>query len=120
MRRAVHARVDALTPAVELVLEVQSVSEAPAGLEVAVQEAVTALERPFGRSVARVEDDPAERELPAEGQELLRRAPARGDRALAVPDELPRQGAEPLKAAPHSPRDVGEFLGEDECTGEGA
>ena len=59
-----HARVDALTPAVELVLKVQSVGEAPAGLEVAVQEAVAALERPFGRSVARVEDDPAERELP--------------------------------------------------------
>jgi len=90
----VHARVDALTPAVELVLKVQSVGEAPAGLEVAVQKAVAALECPFGRSVARVEDDPAERERATEGEEVLRRVPARGDRALAVPDELARQGAE--------------------------
>jgi hypothetical protein len=44
----VHARVDAIAPAVELVLEVERVGEAPAGLEVAVQEAVAALERALG------------------------------------------------------------------------
>jgi hypothetical protein len=64
------ARVDALAPAVELVLEVERVREPPAGLEIAVQEAVRALERALGLAVARVEDDPTERELAAEGEEV--------------------------------------------------
>ena len=65
------ALVDPIAPAVELVLEVGRVGEAPAGLEVAVNEAVVALEGPLGLAVAGVEDDPAQRELAAEGEERL-------------------------------------------------
>lgn len=43
---------------------------------------------PPGAPVTGVVDDPAERELAAEDQEVSSRASARGDRALAVPDEL--------------------------------
>jgi hypothetical protein len=43
----VLALVDPIAPAVELVLEVGRVGEAPAGLEVAVNEAVVALEGPL-------------------------------------------------------------------------
>jgi hypothetical protein len=82
----VNARVDALAPAVELVLEVELVGEPAAGLEIAVQEAVAALERALGLAVARVEDDPTERELAAEGEEVLGRPALGSDRALAVPD----------------------------------
>src|SRR5207245_10434416 len=93
-RGAMQARLDALTPALELVLEVERIGKAPARLEVAVQEAVAALQRPLGLAVAGIEDHPAERELTAEREELSGRLALRGDRALAVPDELARQGAE--------------------------
>ena len=46
--------------AVELVLEVKRVGKAPPGLEVAVQEAVAALQGTLGLAVACVEDHPAE------------------------------------------------------------
>src|SRR5437879_2680777 len=120
MRGAVRARVDAIAPALELVLEVQLIGKAPPGLEVAVQEAVASLERALGLAVAGVEDHPAERELPAEGEELLRGLTLRGDRALAVPDELRRQGAEALQAAAHAEGDVLKLLGEHERAGERA
>ena len=71
-RGPVHARVDAIAPAVELVLEVERVREPPAGLEVAVQEAVAALQRALGLAVAGVEDHPAQRELAAEREERAR------------------------------------------------
>src|SRR5215216_225860 len=116
-----HASVDLVAPQVELELEVEGVGEQAPGLEVAVDEAVTALERPLGLAVAGVEDHPARRELAAEGGEGVGRAPtARVDRPLAIPDQLLRQGAEPPKAAAHAPGDVGPLLREDERPGEGA
>src|SRR5207253_11304893 len=57
-RCAVHACAYALAPAVELILEVERIGKAPAGLEVAVQEAMAALERALSLAVARIEDDP--------------------------------------------------------------
>ena len=42
------AGVDLVSAAVELILKVELVGEAPSGLEVAVQEAVVALERALG------------------------------------------------------------------------
>src|SRR5438270_7695247 len=117
MRGAVRAGVDAIAPALELVLEVQLIGKAPPGHEVAVQEAVASLERPLGLAVAGVEDHPAERELPAEGEELLRGMTLGGDRALAVPDELGGQGAQASQAAAHAEGDVSELLGEHERGG---
>lgn len=94
--------VDPLAPPIELVLEVEVVGERAACLEVAVDEAVGALERPLGLAVAGVEDDPADRELAAEGGERLGGAPAAGvDRVLAVPDHLLGQGAEAGDATVH-------------------
>ena len=119
-RGPVHARVDAITPAVELDLEVERVREPPAGLEVAMQKAVAALQRPLGLAVARVEDHPAQRELPAEREERLGRAAPRRDRALAIPDQLARQRPEPLQAAAHPERDVRELLREHQRAGERA
>jgi hypothetical protein len=116
----VLAGVDPLAPAVELVLEVERVGNAPPGLEVAVNEAVGALERPLGLAVAGVEDDPAHRELTAEGEQRLGRPPAGRNRPLAVPDDLARQRAELGKAAAHPPGDVGELLREHRRAGEGA
>src|SRR6266516_4178101 len=110
MRGAVRARVDALAPALELVGEVEVVGKAPPGLEVAVQEAVASLERSLGLAVAGIEDHPAERELPAEGEELLRRLTLGGDRALAIPDELGGQGAQAGQAAAHAEGDVLKLL----------
>ena len=80
--------VDPIAPIVELRLEVERVGKPPPGFEVAVQEAVVALERPLGLAVTGVEDDPADRERAAVGEEGLRRTTPRRDRALAVPDEL--------------------------------
>jgi hypothetical protein len=81
---------------------------------------VAALECALGLTVAWVEDDPAERELAAEGEEVFRRAALGRDRALAVPDELLGQRAEALEAARHPEGDVCELLREDERAGEGA
>jgi hypothetical protein len=53
----VLALVDPLAPPIELRLEVEWVGEAAAGLEIAVQEAVVALERALGLAIARLEDD---------------------------------------------------------------
>ena len=77
--RAVHARVDALAPPVELVLEVQGVGEAPAGLEVAVQEAVAALERSLwlGASPASRITQPSE-SSPQKARKSSVGVPARG------------------------------------------
>jgi hypothetical protein len=101
-----------VAPAIELQLEIQWVGEAPARLEVGAHEPVRALKQPLRVGVARVEDHPADPELPAEGGELTRRAPATGDRALAVPHELLRQRPNPRQAAPDAPQDVRRLLGE--------
>ena len=85
-----------------------------------MNEAVVALEGPLGLAVAGVEDDPAQRELAAEGEERLGRLTARRDRTLAVPNELCRQRTEPLKAAAHAPGNVGKLLREDQGAGKGA
>lgn len=93
--------------------------EAPASLEVAVNEPVIALERALRLAITGREDDPADRKLPAESRERVGRAPAAGvDRALAVPDQLARQRVEPAQATVHAPRDVAELLGEDQRAGE--
>jgi len=82
---------------------------------------VRALEHSFGLRVAWVEDDPADAELPADGGELVGRPAAAGvDRALAVPDELLGQRADPLQRAPQTPQDVGRLLGEDKRAGDHA
>src|SRR3954462_8046925 len=66
------------------------------------------------------EDHPAQRELAAEGEELFGRVALRRDRALAVPDQLARQRAQPLKAAAHPERDIRELLREHQRAGERA
>src|SRR5215211_1473587 len=119
---AVKARVGALRkPAVELVLVVELRDEAAGRLEAALEEVMQALERPLCLAVARIEDDPADPELPAEGGELRRRLTAASvDRALAVPDHPLGQRAELRQAAAHPPEHVGGLLGEDERRGAGA
>jgi hypothetical protein len=67
---AVSAGVGLVGLAVELVLEIQLVGKAPAGLEVRPQIAVRALEHALGLRVTRLEDDPPDPELTAEGSEL--------------------------------------------------
>jgi hypothetical protein len=77
-RGAVDAAVDLGAPGVELGLEVERVGKQTAGLEVAVDEAVVALGRALGLGVARIEDDPAEREPAAVAGEGPARSPAAG------------------------------------------
>jgi hypothetical protein len=94
--------------------------EAPAELEVGLEESLVALDDPLGLRVARFAEDPAHRPGAAEGGELLRRPPAAGAQgALAVPDELLRQGAEEGEAAGDPPDQVGGLIGEDERRGGG-
>jgi hypothetical protein len=99
-------------------LEVELIGEPPPGLEVAVQEAVVALERAPGLAIPGIEQDPAVGEGAAEGGELLDRAPVPGvDRALPVPHRL--LGSAPSRARQRLiPSDVRELLGEDECAAE--
>jgi hypothetical protein len=112
---AVSAGVGLVGPAVELVLEIQLVGKAPAGLEVRPQIAVRALEHALGLRVTRLEDDPPDPELTAEGSELRCGSPAtRMDRALAIAHQLLGQRPEPPQAAAHAPGNVGPLLGEDQ------
>src|SRR6516165_1514933 len=100
---AVKANVGALgEPAVELPLEVDVVGEAARRLEVGAQEAVVAVSLALGLWVFGLQDAPADRELAAEGGELLAWATAAlVDRAPAVPDEGLGQAAEEAQAAVH-------------------
>ncbi len=50
-------------PSIKLVLEIKRVGEAPASLEVAVEEAVASLKSSFGLRVAGLKDDPAKVQL---------------------------------------------------------
>jgi len=113
-----HPLVDAVAPAVELQLEVGRVREPPARLEVGAHEPVRALQQPLGLRVPGVEDHPANAELAAKGGERLRGTAERGDRALAVPDELLGQRADPAEAAAQAPEDVRRLLGEDQRAGD--
>jgi hypothetical protein len=119
-RGPVHAPVDAIAPVIELMLEVERVREPAAGLEVAVQEAMAALQRALGLAIAGVEDHPAQRELAAERQEVIGRAAPRRDRALAIPDQLARQRPQPRQAAAHPERDIRELLRKHQRAGERA
>jgi hypothetical protein len=85
-----------------------------------VQEAVVALERALGPAIAGIEDDPAERELVAEGEEGLSRAAARRDRPLAVPDQLLRQAPSRARQRLIPQAMSGNSFREDERSGEGA
>ena len=64
-----HACVDLVAPLVELELEVVLVGEAAARFEVGAHEAMAPLEYALGLRVARLEDDPADRQLAAEARE---------------------------------------------------
>src|SRR5512133_4168912 len=98
-----HPRVDLLAPRVQLQLVVELVGEAAAGLEVGAHEAMRALQRTLGLRVARLEDQPANAQLPAEaGERVCRLAAAGVDRALAVPDERLGQRAQACQAARHA------------------
>jgi trehalase-like protein len=117
---AMHPLVDALAPAVELQLKVQLVGEPPPRLEVGAHEPMRALEQSLGLRVTRVEDHPADAELPAERGERIGRAPAAGDRGLPVPHELLGQRANPTQATAQAPQDVRRLLGEDQRAGDHA
>jgi hypothetical protein len=98
--RLVRARVDLPKPGVELVLEVQLVREPPARLEVRLRVALQPLDRALGLRVARLAKPPVDAQLAAEAGEGLRRPPAMAvDARLAVPDQRPRQPAQPREAA---------------------
>src|SRR5947208_16718460 len=74
-----------------------------------------ALKNPLRLRISRLENDPANPELPAEPGERFRRSPAAGvDRALAITHQLLRKHPEPLKAASDTPQDVRRLLGEDQ------
>ena len=97
MRPAVHL----LGPAVQLVLEVQVVCEEPARLEVELKEPVLTLELPLRLRITGIEDDPADLQLAAEGQERLarlsrgRRSLTRGPRRASPPAPPAAQGCAP-------------------------
>jgi hypothetical protein len=107
--------VDAVTPAVELGLEVDRIGEPPAGLEVGAHKPVRTLQHALGLRVPGLQDDPADAELPAEAGQLDGRPAAAGmDRALTVEDQLLRQHPDPAQAAPDTPQDVRRLPGEDQ------
>jgi hypothetical protein len=70
------------------------------------------LRRAFRLRVARLEDHPANLELPAERGERLRWATARGDRRLPVPHQLLRQHPQPGEIARQTKQDVRRLLAE--------
>ena len=109
-----HPSVGAIAPAVELQLEIQRVREPPTGLEVRAHEPMRSLQCTLGLRVTRVEDDPADTQLPAETGELIGRPAAPGDRRLAVPHQLLRQRADPPQAPADTPQDVRRLLAEDQ------
>jgi hypothetical protein len=77
-----------------------------------------ALQEPLRLGVARLEDPPADGELPAIGGKALGWAAVPGvDRPLAVPDERLGETPELAQAAAHAPEQVGQLLGEDESAG---
>ncbi len=102
-------------PSIELVLEIKRVGEAPASLEVAVEEAVASLKNSFGLRVAGLKDDPAKVHL-AEvcGKAVCRATSAFVEGALTVDHGLLWQGAKLGQTPVHAPTDVFEALGEDQ------
>jgi hypothetical protein len=97
-QRLVRARVDLRKPGIELVLEVQLVGEGAPALEVRLRIALQALDGALGLRAGRLAEPPPDSELAAEGGEGLRRsAVVAVDARLAVPDQRPRQPAQPLK-----------------------
>ncbi len=118
--RAQEAPGDPPLPGVELGLEVLGRGEAPAGLEVGLQEALVALDDPLGLRVAGLAEDPADRQGAAEGGELLGRPPAAGVQgALAVPDDLLAAGRRGRPGSGRCPRSGRGLLGEDQRRGGG-
>jgi hypothetical protein len=78
-QRAVQPNVRALIePAVQLILKVQLVDERPARLEAGLDEPLQTLADALRLAGPGIEDPPADRQLPAEAGELLRRSPATG------------------------------------------
>lgn len=109
---AMHPAIDPLAPAVELILKVDVVGEAPLGQEVRAHEAVRVLEHTLGLAIAGIEDDPADAELPVEAGQLPGRPAATSmEYPLAVEHQLFRQRPQPRKAAHHAPEDVRRLLG---------
>ena len=107
-----HPLVDPVTPAVELVLEVEVIREPAARHEVRAHEPVRALQDPLRLRIGRLQDHPANPELPAESHEVRRRAAVTGDRALPIPHQLLRQHPDPAEAAAEAPQDVRHLLRE--------
>jgi hypothetical protein len=77
---AVEATVGHLSPAVELVLEVEVVREGPSLLEVIAHEPVRALQLPLRLSITSIQNDPANPQLATKRKERLSWLPAPGDR----------------------------------------
>lgn len=118
--RAVLTAVGLLSQRVELLLEVEVVSEAAPGLEVLLQVVVLALKLPLGLTVAGVENDPADLQLAAERKGRLGRPPAARDRGLPVPDQLLRAHTKPAEVPRQTPENVRRLLGEHERASERA
>jgi hypothetical protein len=116
---AVEAQVGALVePAVELLLVVELVREAAAGLEARLRVPLQPLDHALRLRIAALEETPADAELAAEGRERLGRMTAAGmQRAFPVPDERLRQPAQLADHAADPVEQVRRLLRKDQRAG---
>ena len=112
-QRLVRPRVDLEKPGVELVLEVELVSESSPRLEVRLRIALQPLDRALGLRVGGLTEPPRDPKLAAERGERVRRPPAVAvDPGLAIPHQLLRQRPQTRQTARDPRQQILGLLGE--------
>ena len=109
-----HPLIDPVTPAIELVLEIERVREPTPRHEVGAHEPVRSLKDSLRLRISRLQDDPANTELPAE-RDKLSRSGGRDRRSRPLgPTPASPAAPDPAKAAAEAREDVRRLLREDQ------